>query len=131
MSAGSPKVEALFAGEPPPPPVDPAPRIRRLRVVLAAAAPLLLLAIPCWTGVPGGALALLAYVLADAELVRIEGGLYSAEACDQLLRLRSRARLSLMVAIGTFLVQIGLLATSFYDAWLEVLLRLAGLAAAL
>ena len=125
MSTGSARVEALFSGEPPPPPADPAPRIRRLRLVLALAAPLLLLAIPCWTGVPGGALALLAFVLADAELVRIEGGLYSAEACDTLLRLRARARLALLVAIATFLVQIGLLATSFYDLWLEVLLRLA------
>ncbi|MEC8422981.1 MAG: hypothetical protein VX000_04340 [Myxococcota bacterium] len=108
------RVDALFAGEPPPPPVSAGPRIRRLQRLLAVAIPLDLLGIPCWTGVPGAVLTLWAYLQADAEMARIDAGVYAGEDAASLLRLRSIATWSLYFCVASFLVQAWLLSTPFY-----------------
>lgn len=119
-----PTVDALFAGEPPPPPREAAPLIRRLRLVLMVAVPLDVLGIPCWTGVPGAAITLYAWLLADEEIVRVEEGQYEQDAAEELLRLRRIARWALYFSVVSFFVQGVLLATSFYDTWFSTLLRL-------
>jgi hypothetical protein len=108
------KVDALFAGEPPPAPVAAGPRIRRLQRILAIAIPLDLLGIPCWTGVPGAVLTLWAYLQADAETARIDAGAYAGEDAARLLRLRSISTWALYFCVVSFLVQAWLLSTPFY-----------------
>lgn len=112
------KVDALFAGEPPPPTIPAGPRIRSLSLVLAVAVPLDLLGILCWTGVPGAVLTLWAYLSADAEMARIEAGTYSGEDAARLLRLRSIATWALYFCVLSFLGQAWLLSTSFYTSLL-------------
>lgn len=119
-----PRVDALFAGEPPPPPREAAPLIRRLKLTLAVAVPLDLLGIPCWTGVPGAAITLYAWLLADEEVVRVDEGVYEPDAAEELLRLRAIARWALYFSVVSFFLQGLLLATSFYDTWFATLLRL-------
>lgn len=110
----SEKVDALFAGEPPPPPLAAGPRIRRLRWLLAVAIPLDLLGIPCWTGVPGAALTLVAWLAADCETARIEAGQYAPADAAALLRLRRLAAWALGFCVVSLVVQIWLLST---PAW--------------
>jgi hypothetical protein len=115
------KVEALFAGEPPPAPLVAGPRIRRLQGILAIAIPLDLLGIPCWTGVPGAVLTLWAYLQADAEMARIDAGVYAGEDAARLLRLRSISTWALYFCVVSFLVQAWLLSTPFYTGLLGAL----------
>jgi hypothetical protein len=109
-----PKVDALFAGEPPAKPMPAGPRIQRLQRILAVAIPLDLLGIPCWTGVPGAALTLWAYLQADAEMARIEAGAYAGEDAARLLRLRTVSTWALYFCVVSFLVQAWLLSTPYY-----------------
>lgn len=115
------KVDALFAGEPPPAPLAAGPRIRRLQGLLAIAIPLDLLGIPCWTGVPGAVLTLWAYLQADAEMARIDAGVYAGEDAARLLRLRSISTWALYFCVVSFLVQAWLLSTPFYAGLLGAL----------
>ena len=123
-------MDALFAGEPPPPPRASAPVLRRLRWVLGLAIPLDILGITCFTGVLGAALTLYAYLYADAEMAHIEAGEYSAEAAAQLSRLRSLATTFLYFSVVSFLIQTALFSNGFYTQMAElvsrVLLRAAG-----
>jgi len=112
------RVDALFAGEPPPVPLPAAPRIRRLERILAVAIPLDLLGIPCWTGVPGAVLTLWAYLQADAEMARIDAGMYGGEDAARLLRLRSISTWTLYFCVVSFLVQAWLLSTSLYAGFI-------------
>ena len=115
------RVDALFSGEPPPAPLPAGPRIRRLERILAVAIPLDLLGIPCWTGVPGAVLTLWAYLQADAEMARIDAGMYGGEDAARLLRLRSISTWALYFCVVSFLLQAWLLSTSFYTAMLGTL----------
>ncbi len=109
-----PKVDALFEGEPPAPPPDPGPALRRLRVLLAVAIPLDLLGIPCWTGVPGAVLTLWAWLRADAEAARVREGAYDDDLAADFLRLRAWAAWALGFSILSLVVQAWLLTTPFY-----------------
>ena len=115
------KVDALFAGEPPPAPLAAGPRIRRLQGILAIAIPLDLLGIPCWTGVPGAVLTLWAYLQTDAEMARIDAGVYAGEDAARLLRLRSISTWALYFCVVSFLIQAWLLSTPFYAGLLGAL----------
>ena len=106
------RVDALFAGDPPPEPLEARPRIRRLRQTLAVAIPLDLLGIPCWTGVPGAALTLWAWLEADSQMAAIKSGLYNSEDAATLIRLRSFSAWALGFCMASLLLQIYLLSTS-------------------
>ncbi len=114
----SEKVSALFAGEPPPPPVEAGPRLRMLRTALIIALPLDLLGVFCWTGVPGAALTLWAWLQADGEMAGVEAGLYASDDAAEMMRLRSLSGWLLAFCVVSLLVQAWLLTTSFYgDLW--------------
>lgn len=117
------RVDALFAGEPPAPPREAAPTLRRLRMVLMFAIPLDALGIFCWTGVPGAALTLYAYLASDAEMAHIEAGEYSPEDAAVLSRLRSIATFFLYFSVVSFLVQTTLFARGFYNEYADLVAR--------
>ena len=109
-----PRVDALFAGEPPAPPLDGGPVRRKLGRILWAAIPLDLLAIPLWTGVPGALLTLWAWLVADSEARRVEDGRYGEEDSAAILRLRRLARGALIFILLSFVVQVWLLTKPAY-----------------
>lgn len=117
------RVDALFAGEPEAPPQRAGPALRKIWALLALAAPFNLLGIPCGVGVPGGALTLWAYLAADAELGRVEDGLYGEEDALAVQRARSWAGWALVFCVVSFVLQVFLLMSEPYQAWL---LRLLG-----
>ena len=117
------RVDALFSGEPPPVPLPAAPRIRRLERILAVAIPLDLLGIACWTGVPGAVLTLWAYLQADAEMARIDAGMYGGEDAARLLRLRSISTWTLYFCVASFLLQAWLFSTSFYAGFIGLVVE--------
>lgn len=121
-------MDALFDGEPPPPPIDAGPRILLLQAILAVALPLDLAAVLCCTGVPGAALTLWAYLMADAEVARVDAGRYaSADDAARVLRLRAVSGYAMAFTIVSFLVQIFLFATGRYDQlWVPILQRILG-----
>lgn len=106
------RVDALFAGEPPAPAAALGPRIRAIRAVLALGLPLSLLGIPCWTGVPGAALTLWAYSLADGALT--DSGSAAPDELARLASLRRTAVGGLVFAGLSFVVQAWLLSQPFY-----------------
>jgi hypothetical protein len=115
------KVDALFAGEPPPPPEDANARILQLRQLLWVALPLVLLGIPCCTGVPGAMLTMWAWLVADEQMTRVENGEYKAEDAATIMRLRAVARGAMVVCVVSLIIQIFLLSTPFYEAlWQQV-----------
>lgn len=118
-----PRVDALFAGEPPPPPREAGPTLRRLRVVLSLAIPLDALGIFCWTGVPGAALTLYAYLSSDAEMARIEAGEYSPDDAAALSRLRSISTFFLYFSVVSFLIQTALFTRGFYNEYADLIAR--------
>jgi hypothetical protein len=118
------KVEALFSGEPAAPAREAGPSLLRIRLLLGLALPFNLLGIPCGIGVPGGILTLWAYLLSDAELVRVEDGLYSDEDAGAFQRARLWAGRMLTLCVISFAVQVVLLMTEPYQAWLTQLLGL-------
>ena len=111
-----PKVDALFDGEPPLPPLDPAPRLRRLTLLLAVAIPLDLLGITCFTGVPGALLTLVVYLQADAEQALVDAGRYpSPEAIARLVRIRRVALWMMVFTLISLALQVVLfVGTDFY-----------------
>lgn len=127
VPAAFPRVEALFAGEPPPPPAEAGPKIRKLKILLAIGIPLDLLGIPCWTGVIGAAITLWAWLVADAELIRIEHGEYTGDDAARLLRLRSWTNWALGFCVVSLIVQAWLLSTPIYGQLFRMLSDLLGL----
>ena len=113
-----PRVDELFGGEPALPPLDPAPRLRRLVLILVVAIPLDLLGITCFTGVPGAVLTLVAYLSADSEQALVDAGRYPDEATAlRLARIRRVALWAMAVTICSLVVQIVLFTmTNFYGA---------------
>lgn len=114
LPEGMSRVDALFAGEPPRPPTPAGPVLRKLTWLLVFAIPLDALGILCWTGVPGAALTVWAWLVADAELARVEAGEYDAADAERLAGLRTLASLALGFCVLSLVVQIYLLNTPFY-----------------
>ena len=110
----SAKVDALFAGDDPDEPAPAPPRILRLKKTLAVAIILNILGLPCWTSVPGAILTLWVWLATDADVARIEAGVYSESDAAELLRLRNYAALALALCVVCLLVQVALLSTHFY-----------------
>ena len=115
-----PKVDALFDGEPPLPPLDPTPRLRRLTLLLVVAIPLDLLGITCFTGVPGAILTLVAYLQADAEQALVDAGRYASERhAVRLKRIRQLALWMMVFTLVSLAIQVVLFATTdFYTGTL-------------
>ena len=109
------KVDALFDGDPPAPPVPAEPKLRSIRGMLWVGTPLVVLGVPCWTSVPGAVLTLWAWLATDAELPRIEAGEYSQEDAAKLIGLRRQASWILILCVVTLILQIFLLNTRFYE----------------
>jgi len=121
-----PRVDALFAGEPPPAPALAGPRIRRLQLILVVAIPLDVLGVPCWTGVPGAALTLWAWLLADSEVARVEAGEYTTGDAARLMRLRTISAWALGFCVVSLLIQTWLLSTVFYNRFYDRLWDVVG-----
>lgn len=111
----SERVDQLFAGEPPPPPIDAAARITTLRRTLGIAIALDVLGIPCWTSVPGAVLTLWVWMGTEADRARIVNGEYLEEDAAAIMALRRWASLALVFCVLSMLLQIFLLSTSFYE----------------
>lgn len=109
------RVDALFAGEPPAPPPALGPRIGAIRAILALGIPLSVLGIPCWTGVPGAALTLWAYSLADGALS--DGATAAPDELARVAALRRVAVGGLVFAGASFLVQAWLLSQPAYASF--------------
>ncbi len=109
------KVDALFAGEPPPPPIEAAPKLKLIRSALIVAAPLDLLGVFCWTGVPGAALTLWAWLQADGEMARIEAGEYDSDDAAAMMRLRVVSGWLLGFCVLSLLLQARLLTASVFN----------------
>jgi len=115
QAAGSPsRVDELFAGEPPPPPVDVGPRIRRLRLMVGVAVLLDVLGLMV-TVVPGAVVTLWAWLAADAEAARIEAGGYDEAAAAQVVGMRNIARWAMVACVLCLLAQAWLLHNGFYN----------------
>lgn len=116
-----PKVDALFAGELPGP-VDLGPVLRRLSILISLSVPMNAAGVLCFTGVPGAALTLWAWLLADSEAARVREGGVDPVAGARLMRLRGFAAWNLGLCVSSLLVQAWLLTTSFYEQLLSRLL---------
>ena len=114
----SDKVDALFDGEPPPTPRSAASKLRSIRHALLIALPLDVMGVLCWTGVPGAAITLWAWLQADGEMERIEKGEYSSDDAALLIQARRQASLLLAFCLLSLIFQAYLLTTSFYtELW--------------
>lgn len=83
------------------------------------------LGILCWTGVPGAALTLYAYLSADAEMAHVEAGEYGPEDAAALSRLRGIATFFLYFSVASFVVQTMLFNNGFYTAYADLIARVA------
>jgi len=113
------QVSALFAGDPPPAPASVDATLRRLRWLIGLSLPLNALGVLCWTGVPGAALTLWAWLLADAEATRAAAGAFSAEDADRVVRYRSYAAWNLGFCVVSLIGQALLMATPLYETMLS------------
>lgn len=118
------RVQALFSGDPPAPPVPVEATLRRLRWLMGLSLPLNLFGVLCWTGVPGAALTLWAWLLADAEANRALSGAFSAEDEIRVVRYRSWAAWNLGFCVLSLVLQTVMMTTPLYE---EILARLLGL----
>lgn len=115
-------VDELFGGGKAPPPSDD-----RLRVIvrwLVFGAILDLAGPCCFTGVPGAAVTLWAWYLADEEVTRAENGLLDPAVARRAVKVRATAFALLLVTSALILLQIGLFVVGFYPSALRALGRL-------
>ncbi len=115
------RVDALFAGEPPPPQVDVRPRVRRLQVMIALALTLDVLGLLV-TVIPGAVLTLWAWLSADAEAERIEAGTYDEKAAAAVVGIRNIARWAMVFCVICLIAQASLLHRGVYDAVWAILI---------
>lgn len=118
------QVNALFSGDPPAPPAPVDATLRRLRWLMGLSLPLNALGVLCWTGVPGAALTLWAWLVADAEATRALSGAFQADDAERVLRYRKWAAWNLGFCVVSLVVQTILLTTPIYA---QAMSRLLGL----
>ena len=119
-----PRVDALFDGEPPPPPVDVAPRVRRLKIIIATALALDIVGL-LFTVIPGAAVTLWAWLSADAEAERIEAGTYDEVAAAAVVGIRNLARWAMVFVVVCLIAQATMLHHGTYDLLWSTLIALA------
>ena len=117
-------VDDVFSAERPPAPVRD--RLDRAARLLAVALPLNVLGVACFTGVPGAVLALVAWHIADEEVLRVESGALPAERGVRARRVRGLGFAMLVFAIGSLILQIVLFGAGFYQALLAAAAGLLG-----
>lgn len=115
-------VDDLFSGDGPAAPVED--RLRTIWRVLLIAAPLNACGITCFTGVPGAALTLWAWQLAEEERARVESGALPAERGGPVGRARSAAFGMLIFVAASLVAQIFLFTQGFYEWALGALVSL-------
>lgn len=116
-----PRVDALFAGDLPAP-ADARQAVQRVQLLIALAVPLNVAGALCFTGVPGAALTLWAWLLSDSEYTRIRESDAGPEQLAAVQRARGWAAWNLGLCVVSLLVQAWLLTTNFYEALLARLL---------
>jgi len=127
----SKRVDELFGGDPDVPPVRP--KGGTIKALMWSGGPMVVagalgawsypLFIVTWLSVPGAALILVAWVMADSELARVESGYLEADLGEGLEKTRQRAFWLLVVSAVSFIVQIVFLVNGTYEEWL---IRLSG-----
>ena len=75
-----------------------------------------------WLSVPGAGLVLWAWLMADADLARVESGHLGFELGPDLERYRRWALIALIASAIGFIVQMKFLVDGTYEAWLTELL---------
>ncbi len=104
----------------------PEPRNRLILGLLVVAVPLDLLGVACCTSIPGMVFTLAAWLVADADLARVESGHLAMDAAPGLVRLKQVA-FGLLVWCGlTFMIQMALLGNGAYERWLVSVIRFLG-----
>lgn len=102
----------LFSSEAPAPVRD---RLARATMVLAFAAPLVLLGVTCFTSVPGAVLSLVGWQMADEEVARVESGALPVDRLPTARRVRAFGFALVVLSGLLFLVQIWFFAKGWYD----------------
>ncbi len=121
------RVDQLFGGEGGSgPSTGPEPRNGLILGLLIVAAPLDLLGIACCTSIPGMVLTLAAWLVADADLARVESGHLPMDKAPALVRLKQIAFGLLVWCGATFLIQMALLGNGAYERWLVGVIRFVG-----
>ena len=107
-------------------------RIKWVRGLLAVGLPMVTLGVAgcagypyfvlTWLSVPGAGLVLWAWLMADADLARVESGHLGFELGPDLERYRKWALIALIASAIGFIVQMKFLVDGTYEAWLTELL---------
>ena len=106
----------------------PVPRTTLVLSLLTSGLLLAFLGLACSTA-PGGVLVLLAWVVVEKEMDRVESGYLPADTREHVGRLRLFTWAGVLVVIGLFVAQALLLCSNSYDAlWLAFLTTLGGAA---
>jgi hypothetical protein len=74
-----------------------------------------------WLSVPGAGLVLASWLMADADLARVESGHLGVELGPDLEKYRKVALIALVLSAGSFLLQMNFLVDGTYEAWLTEL----------
>jgi hypothetical protein len=123
----SEKLDDLFGGEPGFPVKKS--RVHVVRALLWIGLPMVVLGlVGClgypifvltWLSVPGAGLVLWAWILADADLSRVESGHLGFELGPELQKYRRWALIALVVSAVSFIIQMKFLVDGTYEGWLE------------
>jgi hypothetical protein len=127
--AMSEKLDGLFGGEPGFP--ERKSRVKTVRVLLVIGSIMIGLGllgcvgypyfVLTWLSVPGAALVLWAWALADSDLSRVESGHLGFELGPDLQTFRKWALVVLVLAALSFAVQMKFLLDGTYEVWLKQL----------
>jgi hypothetical protein len=113
----------LFSNEGPAPLAD---RLDRAARLAALAAVLTLLGPCCFSGVPGAAVAVFAWQMADDELARVEAGALPSDRRGRALQVRRLAFFQVAFAGVLLFVQLVLFLSGAYELAMMVILNLLG-----
>ena len=122
--SGSPRVDGLFAGDPPPGSTELSAVLVKAQLLLFISLPLNLLGVPCWTGVPGALLTLWAYLLVDGQMHHALADKLPADLLHQLHRVKRQATALLVFCAVSFIVQAWLLSHGVGPLWAMLLVTL-------
>ncbi len=104
----------------------PTPRTTLVLSLLTLGLLLAFLGLACSTA-PGGVLVLVAWLVVEKEMDRVDSGYLPSDTRDHVRRLRLFTWAGVLVVIGLFVAQALLLCSNSYDAlWLTLLTRLSG-----
>jgi hypothetical protein len=123
----SEKLDGLFGGEPGFP--ERTSRVKMIRILLIIGSLMVGLGllgcvgypyfVLTWLSVPGAALVLWAWILADSDLSRVESGHLGFELGPDLQKFRKWALVLLVLAALSFTVQMKFLLDGTYEMWLQ------------